>query len=729
MSRKFLPIVLLSLFFPFAAGAQTLPLSRAEVEQALNEADGRLQQLLDRELKGLFERLDLSVDDGQPVFHFTEQDVVLQEGCDSRSVLEQVEGTITLRDSSRAALRVVSFAEPLSLRFSLNADLLSTGRIAQEWGIGNERHCARYADYDFDFDATGNLLVTFEVTVTPRIEYLEEGIKYTPIPSVHARIEHSSYRVDVDDKAFASLIRKKIDRLIQPYLEPAAAEQFSLRLEQQFRQAILDAWGAEYVILRMPELDRQRLEEMVADLEQRLEDEAFDPDDYLGEIYYLLLSGNGDLWDTLLNDTVLCQQADKLMARMPVEPLYRREGDACVAVDPQKASAGSYYADLSCRQVVDYSPVDLKSYCAALNGSEDPSADLLLAGGVSPWSLSPATRLDIGVEPVGGNHQPFTARTIYKRAGECALEMRIYRRNLAATDLDPLLMLHGGSWERRRNSLLGMESQISHYTEQGFVVFVPTYRLVGDTEGGPACNGVEGEQIVEDVTDALAWVRSHGAEYGAKPGPVALFGQSAGGHLALRLAIRQPDAISRLLLLYPATDFGDFLTRWRSGELGEEPEGLAALEGFIGRPAAEVRADDPVIERNSLPAIVAAQPERYPPMFIVHGSGDSLVPVSQSVRLCNALAGDPEQGPVESVPLRIAEGRGRSYACDRRGSQLHVVTGAGHMLDGCLFSLLCPAGGLESQAVARGFLQAGRHWLKETGASRVTPPVAEGRWR
>jgi len=443
MSRKFLPIVLLSLFFPFAAGAQTLPLSRAEVEQALNEADGRLQQLLDRELEGLFERLDLSMDDGQPVFHFTEQDVVLQEGCDSRSVLEQVEGTVTLRDSS----------------------------------IGNERHCARYADYDFDFDATGNLLVTFEVTVTPRIEYLEEGIKYTPIPSVHARIEHSSYRVDVDDKAFASLIRKKIDRLIQPYLEPAAAEQFSLRLEQQFRQAILDAWGAEYVILRMPELDRQRLEEMVADLERRLEDEAFDPDDYLGEIYYLLLSGNGDLWDTLLDDTVLCQQADKLMARMPVEPLYRREGDACIAVDPQRASAGSYYADLSCRQVIDYSPVDLKSYCAALNGSEDSSADLLLAEGVSPWSLSPATRLDIGVEPVGGNHQPFTARTIYKTVGECALEMRIYRRNLVGTDLEPLLMLHGGSWERRRNTLLGMESQISHYTEQGFVVFVPTYRL------------------------------------------------------------------------------------------------------------------------------------------------------------------------------------------------------------------------------------------------------------
>ncbi len=722
MSRKFLLILLSMILFPVVGGAKSLQLSLAEVEQALNEADGRLQGLLDRELQSVFERLNLSLEEGKPVFHFSEGDIVLQGGCDSRSRLEQIDGTVTLRDTSRAALRVIAFSKPVSLQLSLDADLIASGRMAQEWGIGSERHCNRYADYTFDFDATGNLVVMLDVTFLPQIEYLEEGIKYTPIPTVQARIEHASYTIDVKDKNFASLIRKKIDGYIQPYLDPATAAAFSLQLEQRLKRSIVDAWGAEYLIVRLPELDQRQLEETLSRLQQRFADEAFDPEDHLGELYYLLLSGDDELWDSLLDDATICELGGRLMAEMPTEPLYRQEGVACLAVDPRDIPAGAYFADAACRQMIQYEPQSLKAYCAELSGTEKVE----LTAEPSPWYLSPVTRLDIGVEGIRENHQPFTTRVVYKRAGTCELEMRVYRRSLSGGNLEPLMMIHGGSWERRRNGLLGMESQISHYTEQGFVVFVPSYRLTGDIEGETDCNGVDGEAIVEDVADALAWVQSHGVRYGAKAGPVALFGQSAGGLLALRLATEQPEQVRRLMLLYPATDLGDFLTRWRAGELGDEPDGLEALEGFVGRPVASLQPDDPAILRNSIPGIIASMPQRFPPMFVIHGSGDSLVPVSQSVRLCNALSGNPEQGPVTEIPSRVADGRGRSYDCDQRGSRLQVVTAAEHMLDGCLFSLLCPAGGPESQLVAQAFLRTGRQWLIERDVPLVLPPGLPG---
>ncbi len=718
MSRTILLFVFLLLLTPFGGYAKASSISLAEVEQFLDQNGGRLQELLNRELERAYERLDLSMEGGEPVFHFSEGDVILEGECDSRSRLEQVDGTITLRNTSRAALRAVSFSRPVSLQFSLDVDLLAAGRIAQEWGIGSERHCNRYADYTFDFDATGDLLLGVDVTFHPQIEYLDGGIRYTPIPSVRVWIERSSYTVDVKDKTFSSLIRKKIDSYLQPYLDPAAAEAFSLQLERRLRQSIIDAWGAEYLLVRLPELDRQRLEEMVAGLKRRLEDEEFDPEDHLGELYYLLLSGDETLWDSLLDVAAICELGEKLMADMPIEPLYQRRGESCTMLEPDGAAEGLYYADAACQRPVRFTSVDLKSYCAELSGAKDVE----VTENASPWFLSPATRLDIGVESIDNNHQPYTSRVLYKRAGSCALEMRIHRRSPADENLEPLMMVHGGSWERRRNGLLGMESQISHYTEQGFVVFVPTYRLVGDTEGESGCNGADGEAIVADVADALAWIEAHGTEYGARPGPVNLFGQSAGGLLALRVAMERPEVVRRMLLLYPATDFGDFLARWQAGELGNDPDGLAAMEAFLGRPAAEIRIDDPAIARNSLPAIVARQPGQFPPMFIIHGSGDSLVPVSQSVRLCNALSGDPLRGPVVSVPMRVAEGRGSSYVCDERGSQLHVVTAAEHMLDGCLFSLLCPAGGSESQAVTRKFLRMGRSWLLENSSGPMLPP-------
>jgi len=184
---------------------------------------------------------------------------------------------------------------------------------------------------------------------------------------------------------------------------------------------------------------------------------------------------------------------------------------------------------------------------------------------------------------------------------------------------------------------------------------------------------------VSDVHAALSWVESNGSNYGAN-GAAVVFGQSAGAHLALSLAVNFPQRIAAGILLYPPTDFEDFLLQVRDGAYTNE-EGLGILAKVLGSDAALYDISQSPVPENSFPSIVAAQPRIYPPMLIMHGLADELVQARQSIRLCNALAGRPiDDSPVLESSLQT------QFACgaDR---ELTLFTEGDHALD------ICPASG------------------------------------
>ena len=112
---------------------------------------------------------------------------------------------------------------------------------------------------------------------------------------------------------------------------------------------------------------------------------------------------------------------------------------------------------------------------------------------------------------------------------------------------------------------------------------------------------------------------------------------------------------------------------------------------------------------NSFPAIVAGDPERHPPMFLLHGESDTLLPSRQSVRMCNALAGDVENGPAP-FDLNTQSAR-RIFACDDRGSQLHLIAEGEHTLDLCISDELCFAGSPVSAAATADSVQRMLDWV------------------
>ncbi len=406
----------------------------------------------------------------------------------------------------------------------------------------------------------------------------------------------------------------------------------------------------------------------------------------------------------LLGAALTCSLVEQTLATMPVEPLYFRNADLCVAKVPDSAEPRAWFADADCTDSVAYNHVAMQDYCAA-------AVDPIRLGNAldidqNSWSLSPGTRIDLGARTLDGVAQPYQQRVVYRQVstprGECQLEMRIYKSHPAASEQHSLLALHGGSWSSRSFGYFGLELTVPHYVNQGFVVYAPFYRLLDDEDSTAACNQADFADVVTDAEAALDWVVEHAAQYGSSGNPV-VFGQSAGGHLAAALTVNKTELVSAAVLLYPPTDFQDFIQRVQSGAY-TNPQGLGILKNVLGTPVAQADLNSPVVVNNSFPQRVTSEAGQWPPMFLIQGMADELVEARQSVRLCDALAGRPLLADDESVATvsELREVRDCSAPLASTASALHLFRDGKHALDVCLdgrFADVCPSGGEASRAL------------------------------
>ena len=387
-----------------------------------------------------------------------------------------------------------------------------------------------------------------------------------------------------------------------------------------------------------------------------------------------------------------CALIEPLFADMRVDPVYAMQGAECVALIPQNTQA--YFLDDSCQTPVTFAATEPVSYCQQLLDADSLGEG---AGIVEPvWTLSPGSRLDVGARSLDRVQQPYMQRLIYRTVdtanGVCSLEMRVYSPTITAendsaddTAKPSMLALHGGSWSARGFGFFGLELTIPHFVDQGFVVYAPFYRLLGDSEGSAACHNASIDQIADDASAALAWLSDNSASFGSAPVPV-VFGQSAGAHLATSLSVNEPDAVAAAVLFYSPTDFSDFALRAQQGFYTNE-QGLGILERVIDVSVERVDISASPVPENSFPQRIVEGGLTVPPMMMVHGMADDLVEARQSVRLCDALAGrnllalDDELDAISVLR--------QSIACGDE-SELQLIREGGHALDVCLAGTLLP---------------------------------------
>lgn len=200
----------------------------------------------------------------------------------------------------------------------------------------------------------------------------------------------------------------------------------------------------------------------------------------------------------------------------------------------------------------------------------------------------------------------------------------VYRPPGEVSDAPAVVLVHGGSWRQ------GDRSQLRGYGillgRAGYVCVAPEYRLLGEA-AWPAA--------IEDVKAAIRFVRSSASSLGVDPARIAVEGNSAGAHLALLAAGTAgvpalegtgghggvSSAVAAAVAIYaPTSFFADGSAR----ESGGLPF-MVLVEGGDDAAAA-------------LASPVSHVTEGYPPTFLAHGTTDTTVPVSASLRMYEALA-------------------------------------------------------------------------------------------
>ena len=112
----------------------------------------------------------------------------------------------------------------------------------------------------------------------------------------------------------------------------------------------------------------------------------------------------------------------------------------------------------------------------------------------------------------------------YKRAGDVALQLDLYRPKNLKEAVPGLVLIHGGGWRGGRRS--DYHYYGIRFAEQGYVVATISYRLSG-VAPYPAA--------IEDAKCAVRWLRNHAEEYHVDPARIGVAGGSAGGHLSMMI--------------------------------------------------------------------------------------------------------------------------------------------------------------------------------------------------
>ncbi|WFE99702.1 alpha/beta hydrolase [Micromonospora sp. WMMD964] len=193
-----------------------------------------------------------------------------------------------------------------------------------------------------------------------------------------------------------------------------------------------------------------------------------------------------------------------------------------------------------------------------------------------------------------------------------------------------LVWIHGGAWlfgsPKHPAAWLMEVDPFTAAIRAGFAVASAQYRLSGEAPF-PA--------QLDDVRAAVRWLRRQGDTVGVDRERIGVWGESAGGHLASMVALTGDDhdhsGVRAAVCWYAPSNLLTMQSQAHpSGTIdhdaADSPESL-----LIGAPL----ADNPEVGRAASPITYVT--DQAPPMLLIHGDQDLVVPVGQSEELAAAL--------------------------------------------------------------------------------------------
>jgi acetyl esterase/lipase len=211
----------------------------------------------------------------------------------------------------------------------------------------------------------------------------------------------------------------------------------------------------------------------------------------------------------------------------------------------------------------------------------------------------------------------FTQDVIYGKGGEMDLKLDLFLPKTGTPPYIGIIFIHGGGWSRL--SKTHVKEFGYYFADKGYFAVCIDYRLSGEAKFPAA---------VEDCKCAIRWMRANAEKYQVSPDKIAVFGESAGGHLTALIGTSggvkelegtggYPGYSSRPDLVIPVYGIFDLVKNVKPGK--------GSIESFIG------------CSYEACPArYKAASPITYidksdPPFLLFHSTADSVVPYQQSV--------------------------------------------------------------------------------------------------
>jgi alpha-L-fucosidase 2 len=200
-----------------------------------------------------------------------------------------------------------------------------------------------------------------------------------------------------------------------------------------------------------------------------------------------------------------------------------------------------------------------------------------------------------------------------------------------AAPFPAVVIVHGGAWvagDRKRS----VEPILQPLTDAGFAWFSISYRLANSLDPKSLPSLVMGSSAalsgaINDVRSAVAFVRAHAAEYNIDPNRIALIGESAGAQLASVAALKPGEngAVQAAVAFYSPSDLVTLIRN-----MPMIPDQIKQM--IIGTPLEEML----FARLRELSPLTYVRADA-PPFLLIHGTGDPVVPYTQSVDMCSAL--------------------------------------------------------------------------------------------
>jgi acetyl esterase/lipase len=222
--------------------------------------------------------------------------------------------------------------------------------------------------------------------------------------------------------------------------------------------------------------------------------------------------------------------------------------------------------------------------------------------------------------------------------GSRPLELDLWLPPEVEGPLPVVLFLHGGGWRLGSRSAVGPmfagqdPTPFERLAQAGVAVASADYRLSGEAVW-PA--------QLHDAKAAVRWLRARSGELGIDPERIAVWGESAGGHLAELLGLTAgnaelegdvgitgpPSDVVAVAAWYAPSDLIGF-----AGDAGTDPTDGTTREAQLlgGTPVA-------VPDAAAQASPIAHVSPGAPPFLLLHGRTDRFVPCAQSERLYDAL--------------------------------------------------------------------------------------------